>query len=162
MLLKLTPSPSVHLSEMQHRLMGQPLIPTNPAYQQQLNMAMQQQQLRAQVNQLGGQLLLSPRLGTPVSQMSQMQSQLSQSHHQQAALMGMPPMVSSSDATSTANGAMLYNTSPASLQGFMNAGQPTTDLSPFGLVNQPGIFDYPGAVESAAGMSTNTLTFVKG
>lgn len=141
--------------------MGQPLIPTNPAYQQQLNMAMQQQQnsmLRAQVGQIGGQLILSPRLATPVSQ--------SQQQQHAAALMGMPPpMASSADAANAAT-SMLYNSNGAtpSIPGFMAAaGQPTpADLSSFGLVNQTNLFDYPGSVDaSAAGMSTNNLTFVK-
>ena len=121
--------------------MGQPLIPTNPAYQQ-LNMAMQQQQLRAQVGQMGGQLLLSPRLATPVSQ-----------PQQQALLTMPPPMVSSTDATNTA-GTMLYNTgTTASIPGFVNTGQATPDLSSFGLVNQAaGLFDYSAVDPSAAGM----------
>ncbi|XP_067947834.1 protein quaking-B-like isoform X2 [Watersipora subatra] len=132
-------------SQMQHRLMGQPLIPTNPAYQQQINMAMQQQQLRAQVGQLGGQILLSPRLPTPVSQ------------HQTAALLGMPPppMVSSTDAVAGA-GAVLYNTgSTTSLPGFMTAGQATPDLSAFGTVLQnqqaAAMYDYSNMDPSAAG-----------
>lgn len=139
--------------------MGQPLIPTNhSAYQQQLTMAAMQQNnmLRAQgLGQLGGQLLLSPRLGTPVSQ------------HQQhsAALMSMqapPPMVSSTDGSNNP-GAMLYSTgtsAAAHLPNFMH-GQ-ATDLSSFGLVNQP-LFEYPQPVDqSAAGMSTKTVNCIRG
>lgn len=138
---------------MQHRLMGQPIIPTNPAYQQQqYNLAaMQQQQnnlMRAQ--QLGGQLILSPRLATPSAGMpGAVQTS------QQQALMGMPPtMVSSSDVNSA--GSVLY--SAATLQNPAAAalvqGQ-TADFSQYGLMNQ-ALLDYnPAAVDpSAAGMST--------
>ncbi|XP_067947835.1 protein quaking-B-like isoform X3 [Watersipora subatra] len=142
---KLLQAAAAQSAQMQHRLMGQPLIPTNPAYQQQINMAMQQQQLRAQVGQLGGQILLSPRLPTPVSQ------------HQTAALLGMPPppMVSSTDAVAGA-GAVLYNTgSTTSLPGFMTAGQATPDLSAFGTVLQnqqaAAMYDYSNMDPSAAG-----------
>ena len=137
--------------------MGQPIIPTNAAaYQQQYNLAaMQQQQqnlMRAQ--QLGGQLILSPRLPTPGAPGA---AAVQTSQHQ--ALMGMPPaMVSSTDAASA--GSVLY--SAATLQNPAlvptAAGQTTADLGQYGLMNQT-LLDYPGAVDpSAAGMSSSLST----
>lgn len=139
-------------TELQHRLMGQPLIPAAPAaaYQQQLSLAMQQQSPLLRVppfGQLGAQLHVSPRLATPVSQAAQ---------NPGAPLMGMPPpLVSSTDGSAT-TGTMLYNTAATSLPGFL--GQNAADLSPFGLVNQAGLFEYqnPAVDPSAAGMFTNT------
>ena len=138
--------------------MGQPIIPTNAAaYQQQYNLAaMQQQQqnlMRAQ--QLGGQLILSPRL--PPTPGAPGAAGVQTSQHQ--ALMGMPPaMVSSTDAASA--GSVLY--SAATLQNPAlvptAAGQTTADLGQYGLMNQT-LLDYPGAVDpSAAGMSSSLST----
>lgn len=134
--------------EMQHRLMGQPIIPTNPYPQYNLAAMQQQQQqqnlIRAQ--QLGGQLILSPRLATPTSGMPPQTSQ-----HQ--ALMGMPPtMVSSADAAT--HNSMLYSMSN---QAALMQGQTTQDLSQYGLMNQ-ALLDYNSAAidPSAAGMSNFT------
>lgn len=118
--------------------MGQPVIPNNQALQQQYNLAMQSNLLRAQASQMGGQMLLSPRLATAAN------------NQQQQALMGAagiaPPLVSSADAA--AAGAMLYSTA-TSLPGMMTHG---ADFSQYGLMNQTALLDYQAAIDpSAAG-----------
>lgn len=129
------------------RLMGQPLMPGNHLQQQYL--ALQNNLLRAQAGpltsagQVGGQVLISPRLATSAA-----------SSQHQAALMSSaglaPPLVSSADLTA-AGQTMLYTSS--SLPSMMHAGQ--ADLSQYGLMNQAALLDYQAAVDqSAAGMST--------
>jgi len=136
-------------AQMQHRLMGQPIIPTNAAaYQHQFNLAaMQQQQQQQQQNllraqQLGGQLMLSPRLQTPGAPSVQ-------TSHQQA-LMGMPPMVSSADAASAQS--VLYSAASLQNPGMLQTTPGQTDLGQYGLVNQT-LLDYNHAAvdPSAAG-----------
>lgn len=117
--------------------MGQPVIPNNPALQQQYTLAMQSNLLRAQASQMGGQVLLSPRLATPATS-------------QQQALIGAaglaPPLVSSADPASA--GAMLYTTS--SIPGMMAAPAAGTDLSQYGLMNQTALLDYQAAMDQSA------------
>lgn len=134
---------------MQHRLMGQPIIPPPTALPNPYNLAAMQNGLfrpPTVAPHLGGQMLLSPRTGVPSSQ------------SQQALLSGAglpPPMVSSGDMSQQA--AMLYT--PSSMPTMM----PTqADLSGYQLplVNQVGLFNYDGSSmdPSTAGMSTGLST----
>jgi len=141
--------------EMQSRLMGQPIIPGNPGLQQYNFLAMQNMQnmqnlqsglMRAQGGQLGGQVLLSPRMTQAGITTSQHQAMMTAA--------GLPPTMVTSSTPDYSNlvsagGQALYT---QAMPGLQQVQATSPDYSQYGLVSP--IIDYPAAIDpTAAGMS---------